>query len=112
MIRKLQEACEKRCIIINKKKSEHMIFGSNEKEDLPLEDEYISGVDKCKYLWVLFTKNDDSNEEINNKVNKGRNIKSVNSTLRDKNLRKITKKRIYKTMAKKVMMCVEWKCGM
>jgi hypothetical protein len=51
-----------------------MILGYNENEDLPLQDDYINGVDKCKYLGVLFTKNSNGNEEINNRVNRGRNI--------------------------------------
>jgi hypothetical protein len=42
MVRKLQEAYQHRGLIINKKKSEYMIFGNNEKEDLPLVDGYIS----------------------------------------------------------------------
>jgi hypothetical protein len=43
MVRKLQEAHKQRgIIIINKKKSEYMIFGNREKEDLPLEDDYIN----------------------------------------------------------------------
>jgi hypothetical protein len=42
-----------------------VIFGNNVGQDLPLEDDYISAVDKCKYLGVLFTKNGNSNEEIN-----------------------------------------------
>jgi hypothetical protein len=33
-----------------------VIFGNNDKEDLPLENDYISGVDKCKYFRVLFNK--------------------------------------------------------
>jgi hypothetical protein len=104
MVRKPQEAYEQRGQIINKRKCQCMIFGNNDKEDLPLEDNYISGVDKCKYLGVLFTKNSKSNEEINNRVDNGRNIIwSLNSILWDKSLRKITKKRIYKTMVQSVM---------
>jgi hypothetical protein len=81
-----------------------MIFGNNEKEVLPLEDDYISGVDKCKYFGVIFAKNSKSNEEINNTVNKGRNIiRSLNSILQDKSLRNIIKKRIYETMVQSVM---------
>jgi hypothetical protein len=56
VVRKLQDAHEHRGLIINKRKSEYMIFGNNEKEYLPLEDNYISGADKCKYLGDLFTK--------------------------------------------------------
>jgi hypothetical protein len=56
MVRKLQEAYEQRSLIINTKKSEYMIFGNNEKEDLPLKDAYISGVDKCKYFRVRLGK--------------------------------------------------------
>jgi hypothetical protein len=56
MGRKLQEAYEQSSLIINKRKSEYMIFGNNEKEYLPLEDDHISGVDKRKYLGDLLTK--------------------------------------------------------
>jgi hypothetical protein len=41
-----------------------MIFGNNEKADLPVDDDYISGGDKCKYLGFLFTENSNSSEEI------------------------------------------------
>jgi hypothetical protein len=34
-----------------------MIFGSNEKDDLPRQGDYICGQDECKYLEVLLTKN-------------------------------------------------------
>jgi hypothetical protein len=34
----------------------------------------VCGVGKCKYLGVVFSKNDYSNEEINNRVTKGGNI--------------------------------------
>jgi hypothetical protein len=69
----------------------------NEKENLPLEDDYISTADKCKYLGVLFTKNGNSKKEINNTVNKDRNIiRALNSILCDKSLRKITKKKYTK----------------
>jgi hypothetical protein len=81
-----------------------VIFGNNEKENLPLQDEYISAVDKCKNLGHLFSTNGNSNKQTNNRVNKGRNVTwFLNSILWDKSLRKITKKRIYKTMVQSVM---------
>jgi hypothetical protein len=86
--------------LINKKSE--CVFGNNEKELLPSEDVYVSGVDKCKYLEVLFSKNGNGNE-INNGVNNGRNIiRSLNSILQDKSLRKITRKRIYYTLVQSV----------
>jgi hypothetical protein len=106
VVRKLQEAYEQRGLIINTTKSECMMFGNNEKRDLPLKDDYRSEVDKCKYLGFPFTENCNSNEEINNSGNKGRNIiKSLNSILWDKSPRKITQKRIYKTMVQSVTVC-------
>jgi hypothetical protein len=50
MVRKLQEAYEQRVLTINIKNSELMIFGNNEKEDLPLDGDYISAIDKRKHL--------------------------------------------------------------
>jgi hypothetical protein len=73
MVRKLQEAYEQ-SLITNKKKSEYMIFGNNGREDLPLEDDNIGEVGKCKYFGALFTKNSNSNEDINNGVNKDKNL--------------------------------------
>jgi DNA repair exonuclease SbcCD nuclease subunit len=52
------------CLITRKKESEYTIFGNNEKEDLPLEDNYTRGVGKCTRLEALFSKNSKSNEEI------------------------------------------------
>jgi hypothetical protein len=104
MVRKLQEAYEQRGIIINKNKSEYLIFENNEKEDLPLEDICVSGEDKCKYMGALFTKDGCSNEDINNRANKGRNvIRSVNSVLWNESLRTVTKKRMYKAVAQSVV---------
>jgi hypothetical protein len=67
MIRKLQEAYEQRGLIINEKKSEYMTFGNNGNEELPLEDDYVCGIDECKYLRMLLNRNCSSNEEINDR---------------------------------------------
>jgi hypothetical protein len=56
MVMELQEVHEQKGPIINRNKSEHTIFGNNEKKDLPLENDYINGIDKCKHLGVLLTK--------------------------------------------------------
>jgi hypothetical protein len=62
-----------------------MIFGNNENEHPFLEDDYMSGVDKCKCLGVLMNIDGNSNGEINNRVNKGRNIiRSLNSILQER----------------------------
>jgi hypothetical protein len=66
IVRKPQEAYEQRGLIINKKNSEYVIFGNNKEENLPLEDDYISREDKCKYLGILCNKNDNSTKEIKN----------------------------------------------
>jgi hypothetical protein len=68
---------------------ECMTFGNNEKQYLPLEEDYISGADEYKDFGVLFTKNGNSNKEIYNRINNGRNIvRSINSILWDKSLKK------------------------
>jgi hypothetical protein len=63
MVRKLQDSYEQRSLIINKRQSEYMIFGNNEKEDPPLENDYTSREDKCKHFGVVFTKSGNSNEK-------------------------------------------------
>jgi hypothetical protein len=81
-----------------------MTFDNNKKDNLPVEVGYVSWVDKCKFLQVLFNINGNSNKEINNRVNDGRNIiRSLNSILWDKSLRKTTRKWIYKTMVQCIM---------
>jgi hypothetical protein len=43
---------------------------NNEKEEIPREDEHTSAVDKYEHLAVLLNENNNSNEEINNRVNR------------------------------------------
>jgi hypothetical protein len=89
----------KKDLKINKKKSEYMVFGNNGKGNLPLEDDYVSGVDICKYLGVLFTKKG----KVKCKERKKEILLDLlNSILWDESLRKITKKRIYKTMVQNI----------
>jgi hypothetical protein len=54
-------------------------------------------------LGVQFNKNSNSNEEVNNRLNKSKNIiRSLNSILWNKSLSKITKK-IYKIVIQSIM---------
>jgi hypothetical protein len=56
-------------------------------------------------MGAVFNKNGNSNEEINNTVNKCRNImRFPNSILCDKSLRKIIEKRMYKTVVQSAML--------
>jgi hypothetical protein len=86
--RKLQEARKQRGLIINKEKSDYMIFGNNEKEELLPEDDCVSGVGKCKCVGVLSSKNGSSNAARIIDETKVETLLSLNSILCDKNLRK------------------------
>jgi hypothetical protein len=56
MVRKLQEAYERRGLTTNEEKYEYITLGKNEKDYLRLEDDYIREVHKCNYLGVPLTK--------------------------------------------------------
>ena len=57
MVRKLNEACNQGGLKINYKKSEYLSVGNNMISDLILEEgEKLSGVEKYKYLGVIFNK--------------------------------------------------------
>lgn len=104
MIRKLQEEYEKAGLTMNMSKCEYLLVGSNKCDNLPLESGIIKGVDQCKYLGVVLNKQANSNDEIRERITKGRKaIGALNSLLWEKEIRRETKKRIYKSIVESVM---------
>nr|CAI5853376.1 unnamed protein product [Callosobruchus analis] len=105
MIRKLQEEYEKAGLKMNLSKCEYLIVGSNECNNLPLEAEEIQGVEKCKYLGIILNKQGNSEDEIKERINKGRKVTgALNSLLWDKGIKKQTKNRLYKSLVESVML--------
>lgn len=104
MVRKLHEEYERAGLKMNLNKCEYLIIGSDERNNLPLDNGTIKGVEKCKYLGVLFNKQGTSKDEVQERIIKGRKtIGALNSVLWDKDIRKDTKMRIYKTIVQSVM---------
>lgn len=104
MVRKLQEEYERAGLKINFNKCEYLIVGNNTCNTLELEKEQIKGVEKCKYLGVIFNKQGTSNDEIQERIRKGKQaIGALNPILWERNIRKHTKKRIYNTIVKSVV---------
>lgn len=104
MVRKLQEAYHQAGLTINMNKSEYLVIGNSECKNLPLETETIQGVEKCKYLGIILNKNGSSSDEIKERITKGRKIiGALNSLIWEKDIRRETKKRIYKSIVESVM---------
>ena len=101
MVRKLNEAYQQAGLTINTEKSEYIVVGKDEIENLPLEETHMVRVKQCKYLGALFNKKGNSNEEITQRIIKGRNIiRALNLVLWDKDMKMETKKRIYESIVK------------
>ena len=101
MVRKLSEAYQQAGLTINTGKSEYVVVGKDEIENLPLGETHMVGVKQCKYLGALFNKKGNSNEEITQRIIKGRNIiRALNSVLWDKDMKMKTKKRVYESIVK------------
>ena len=65
--------------------------------DLILEEgKKLSGVEKYKYLGVIFNKDGNSRMEVNERIIKGRKItRALHSVLWNKTIRRTTKMKIY-----------------
>ena len=71
-------------------------MGNEEVKDLKLDVDRIRGVEKCKYLGVIFNKQGSSKDGIEERVNKGRTvIRTLNSLLWERSITRNIKKHIY-----------------
>lgn len=104
MIRKLNEHFLKAGLNINMDKSEYLAVGKNEIEDLLVENGgKMKGVNKYKYLGVLFNNKGNSHDEIERRISLGRNVtRSINSVLWNKTITNTTKRRLYSSLVKSV----------
>lgn len=86
-------------------KCEYLSVGKDDCNDLILDNISIKGVQKCKYLGVTFNKNGNSKDEIQERITKGRKaIRAMNSILWEKDIRKTTKKHIYKSVVQGIIL--------
>ncbi|XP_030753978.1 uncharacterized protein LOC115880821 [Sitophilus oryzae] len=74
MFRKLHEEYSKWGLTINTKKTEYMVVGDDEREDLDVGIGIIKNVCTFKYLGVTFTTNGKSTQDIANKVGQGKRV--------------------------------------
>ncbi|XP_030752249.1 uncharacterized protein LOC115879488 [Sitophilus oryzae] len=103
MIRKLQEEYEAAGLQMNLSKCEYLIVGNEEINDLILDTGTIKGVKSNKYLGIIFNKKRNSENEIQERVNKGRTVtRTLNSLLWNKQIKRSTKKRIYSSLVQSV----------
>ncbi|XP_030751610.1 uncharacterized protein LOC115879104 [Sitophilus oryzae] len=72
--RKLHEEYSKWGLTINTKKTEYMVVGDDEREDLDVGIGTIKNVCTFKYLGVTFTTNGKSTQDIANKVGQGKRV--------------------------------------
>lgn len=99
IVRKLKEQYKEAGLNINMKKSEYLSVGTEDIQDLDMEDEKMKGTKAFTYLGVVFDKTGSSYKEIEKRINKGRYvIRTLNSVLWDKDIRKGTKRMIYKSI--------------
>ena len=67
------------------------------------EEKTLLGVEKYKYLGVIFNKNGNSRMEVNERIINGRKItRALHSVLWDKTTRRSTKMKIYTSLVRSV----------
>ncbi|XP_072375789.1 uncharacterized protein [Diabrotica undecimpunctata] len=105
MARKLMEEYKKWGLEVNLQKTQYLcIGGEHTVDDLDLEDGKIKKCDQCIYLGVKLTRTGRTDEAIKDRITKGnRVIGALNLVLWQKNIRPETKKRIYDTILKPVI---------
>ncbi|XP_049767877.1 uncharacterized protein LOC126101230 [Schistocerca cancellata] len=80
MIRKFKEEYNKAGLKMNMKKCDYLAAGTENVNNLEVDGEAIVGVEKAKFLGVLFNNQDSSNDEITSRFNKGRAVtRPINS---------------------------------
>ncbi|XP_072375573.1 uncharacterized protein [Diabrotica undecimpunctata] len=103
MARKLMEEYKKWGLEVNLQKTQYLCIGGENTAD-DLEDEKIKKCDQSIYLGVKLTKTGRTNKAIKDRITKGKRvIGALNSVLWQKNIRPETKKRIYNTIFKPVI---------
>ena len=98
MLRKLIEEYEEWGLEVNSEKTQYLAIG-REGRDLNKNGKKIRNVDEYKYLGVTITKDGKDERDILDKIRKGKTITSqLNSILWSLNIRKDTKKKIFRTI--------------
>ena len=103
MLRKLFEEYDKWGLTVNTKKTEYMIVGNEEKQNLDADNCEIKHCSSFKYLGVTLSTNGKSVEDITNKIGQGRRvIRQLNSLLWNKKIANKTKRTVYKTIVESI----------
>lgn len=85
---------------IYKNKSEYLILGNEDKQDLGLEQYHIEGIKIYAFMWELFI----TSMEISERLKKGRQVtQSSNPVLWDKDVRREMKKTLDKNILETVV---------
>nr|CAI5864969.1 unnamed protein product [Callosobruchus analis] len=88
---------------MNLSKCEYLIVGNEEINDLTLDTGTIKGVKCSKYLGIIFNKKGNSENEIQERINRGRAVtRTINSLLWNKKITRATKKRMYSSLVQSV----------
>jgi len=99
MFRKLEEEYEKWGLTISHKKTEYMVAGENDRQDLDVGQHKLKNCATFKYLGVTLSNTGKSNEDIKNKIGQGRRvIRQLNSVLWNNKIRSKTKTTIYRSI--------------
>ena len=105
MGKKLLEEYKKWGLEVNLNKTQYLcIGGGKHSEDLDLEVGKIKKYDQCIYLGMKLTETGRSDEAVKDRITKGKQVVgTLNSVLWEKNIRPETKKKIYNTILKPVV---------
>ncbi|GJQ76082.1 hypothetical protein Trydic_g1834 [Trypoxylus dichotomus] len=104
MLNKLVEEYQKWGLEVNKDKTQYMVVGGEE-QDIQLPNGRIKFISYCKYLGVTITADKINDKDLMQKVSRGENvIKMPRSILWTRDLTNGTKRHVFKTMVKPVMM--------
>lgn len=111
MVRKLKEEYERFGLTINTTKTEYLVVGERNEEDLDIEATKIRHCKAFKYLGVTISEDGKSTNDINNKIGQGkRAIRQLNSIIRSDKITRTTKSRIYKSVVESITTygCETW----
>jgi hypothetical protein len=105
MMRKISETYDRAGLKVNFAKTKYLLVGDRQNNNLVINGQVIEVCDDYKYLGVTISGDGSSRKELSNRIGQAKQARNkLNSILCANNIKKQTKKRIYKTIVESILL--------
>jgi hypothetical protein len=105
MMRKISETYDRAGLKVNVAKTKYLVVGDRQNNNLVINGQVIEVCNDYKYLGVTISGEGSSKKELSNRIGQAKQeINKLNSILWANNIKKQTRKRIYKTVVESLLL--------